>query len=88
MVLLLAAAVLLVFLGGFLMAFGFWGIDYAFLAYEQWKAGHLEGDHPVVRLPGLRKTMRADDWWNWNWFAAIAGGALAVLGAFLLGWSL
>ena len=63
------------FIGGFMIAFGFWGIDWAFLATKE---------NRQIYLPVVHKYVDPDDWWNLNFVIATSGTLLAVVSALYL----
>jgi len=79
---------LLLVIGGFLIAFGGWGIDFAHRAWEDWipqvyEAGRVNG--PVPPRPGVglpfHKMIYVDAafWWNINFFGGVLFGTLLVV---------
>lgn len=64
---------LLLYLGGFLQAFGAWGIDFA------WNA--RGSDSPTVGIPTPRGTLHVNRsfFWNFNFFVGIIGGSVLVI---------
>jgi len=86
----LFTAILSLFTGGFMIAFGFWGADYAFSVAlgeidQSWKKDErVKGKKGKVNVPFMGN-YTPTEWWNINWVIVVCGCALAVLGAFMLG---
>jgi hypothetical protein len=75
--------------GGFLLAFGFWGADYAFSVklgeLDQSKQdGVVKGEEGKVYVPFVGNYTPAE-WWNLNWFFVTIGAFSLAFGTFLLG---
>lgn len=62
--------------GGFLVAFGFWGADFAFEAERR--------REDKVHVPFM-KDYKPLDWWNLNWFVITIGVFILTVGALFLG---
>lgn len=90
----LLLGILLLFLGGFLISFGGWGIDFAHRAWEDWmplvynagKNNEPLPPRPGVGLPFTRMIyVDAAFWWNINFFGGVLGGVvLAIIGVYLV----
>ena len=71
-------------LGAFMVAFGFWGADFAFGV----AIGHIkQTEDGKVYVPFL-KNYTPVEWWNLNWFIVATGVAMLCLGTFVVGYSL
>lgn len=71
-------------LGAFMVAFGFWGADFAFGV----AIGHIKQTmDSKVYVPFLRNYTPLERW-NLNWFIVALGVALLSLGTFVVGYSL
>ena len=79
-------ATLSIFIGGFLIAFGFWGADYAMSMAlgEIDQKGQRGGEKGKVYVPFL-KNYTPTEWWNLNWLIVLLGVALACSGFLVLG---
>ena len=81
--------VAMVMIGGFLLAFGFWGADYAFSVklgeLDQSKQdGVVKGEPGKVYVPFMGNYTPVE-WWNMNWFFVTIGAFSLAFGAYLLG---
>ncbi len=79
-------AALSMFMGGFLLAFGFWGADYAMSTAlgeldQKKQNGGVTGK---VYVPFVRN-YTPTEWWNLNWFIITIGVVLACSGFLILG---
>ena len=79
----------LVMLGGFLLAFGFWGADYAFSVKlgeldQSRQNGVIRGEEGKVYVPFLGNYTPVE-WWNLNWFFVTLGAFFLAFGTYLLG---
>ena len=78
--------------GGFLVAFGFWGADYAFSVkigeLDQSKQyGKVKGEAGKVYVPFVRNYSPVE-WWNLNWFIVTVGVVCVGFGAYFIGFLL
>jgi hypothetical protein len=76
-------------LGTFLVAFGFWGADYAFSTaigeLDQSKQnGKVKGERGKVYVPFMANYTPVE-WWNLNWFLVTVGVFCAIFGAYFIG---
>lgn len=76
-------------IGGFLVAFGFWGSDYAFSVaigeLDQSKQdGKVKGQAGKVHVPFMRN-YSPTEWWNLNWFMTSIGVFCLAFGAYFIG---
>ena len=76
-------------LGSFLVAFGFWGADYAFSTAigeldQSHQTGKVKGERGKVYVPFMAN-YTAVEWWNLNWFLITIGLFCAVFGAYFIG---
>ena len=83
------AGVGLLAIGGFLVAFGFWGADYAFSVgigeLDQSKqTGKVRGEKGKVYVPFIRNYTPVE-WWNLNWFIVFIGVISLGFGAYFIG---
>jgi hypothetical protein len=79
----------LLLVGGFLLAFGFWGADYAFSVKigelnQSGQDGAVKGEAGKVYVPFLGNYTPVE-WWNLNWFFVTLGAMCIALGALLMG---
>ena len=79
----------LVGLGGFLVAFGFWGADYAFSVAigeldQSKQKGKVKGEHGKVFVPFMGNYTPVE-WWNLNWFIVTIGVFCIGFGAYFIG---
>ncbi len=75
--------------GGFLVAFGFWGSDYAFSVgigeTDQSKQdGTIKGRRGKVYVPFIRN-YSPTEWWNLNWLITTIGIFCLIFGGYFLG---
>jgi len=80
---------LLLLAGGFLLAFGFWGADYAFSVRigelnQSGQDGKVKGEAGKVYVPFLGNYTPVE-WWNLNWFLVTLGALCMAFGALLMG---
>jgi hypothetical protein len=80
---------LLLLTGGFLLAFGFWGADYAFSVRigelnQSGQEGRVKGEAGKVYVPFLGNYTPVE-WWNLNWFFVTMGALCMAVGALLMG---
>jgi hypothetical protein len=83
------AGVGLLALGAFLVAFGFWGADYAFSTAigelnQSAHDGKVKGQRGKVYVPFVANYTPVE-WWNLNWFMITMGLFCAIFGAYFLG---
>ncbi len=76
-------------LGGFLVAFGFWGADYAFSVVigemdQSEQNGKVKGEQGKVHVPFMRNYTPVE-WWNLNWFITTVGVFCLAFGAYFVG---
>jgi hypothetical protein len=76
-------------LGTFLVAFGFWGADYAFSTAigeldQSRQSGRVKGERGKVYVPFMANYTPVE-WWNLNWFLITIGVFSAIFGAYFLG---
>ncbi len=76
-------------IGGFLIAFGFWGSDYAFSVAigeldQSKQEGKVRGQRGKVHVPFMRN-YTPTEWWNLNWFLTTVGVFCLVFGAYFVG---
>jgi hypothetical protein len=76
-------------LGTFLVAFGFWGADYAFSTAigeldQSAQSGKVKGERGKVYVPFMANYTPVE-WWNLNWFLITIGVFSAIFGAYFLG---
>jgi hypothetical protein len=76
-------------LGGFMVAFGFWGADYAFSVAlgdldQSRQGGKVKGERGKVYVPFMRN-YTPTEWWNLNWFVITVGLFCFGFGAYFLG---
>jgi len=81
--------VALLALGPFLIAFGFWGADYAFSTAigeldQSAQTGRVKGEKGKVYVPFMANYTPVE-WWNLNWFLITIGVFCAIFGAYFLG---
>jgi hypothetical protein len=79
----------LLLVGGFLLAFGFWGADYAFSVGigeldQSNQDGKVKGEAGKVYVPFLGNYTPVE-WWNLNWFFVAVGAFCLAFGAYVLG---
>jgi len=79
----------LLFVGGFLITFGFWGADYAFSVKigeldQSQQAGRVRGERGKVYVPFVGNFTPAE-WWNINWFLVAIGAFCLTFGAYFVG---
>ena len=79
----------LLLMGGFLLAFGFWGADYAFSVKlgeldQSKQGGKVKGEAGKVYVPFVGNYTPVE-WWNLNWFIVAAGAFCLAFGAYLIG---
>ena len=79
----------LLMLGSFMVAFGFWGADYAFSVRigeldQSAQSGKFSGELGKVFVPFLRNYTPVE-WWNLNWFIVAVGVFCVGFGAYYLG---
>lgn len=79
-------ALLSILSGGFLMAFGFWGADYAMSVAlgELDQSKQPNGKIGKVYVPFLRN-YTPTEWWNLNWLIVTLGVILACSGFLIVG---
>jgi hypothetical protein len=82
-------AVAFLALGGLLVAFGFWGADYAFSVRlgeldQSGQGGRFRGERGKVYVPFMRN-YTPTEWWNLNWFVVAVGVFCVAFGAYFLG---
>jgi hypothetical protein len=75
--------------GGFLVAFGFWGADYAFSVAigeldQSGQNGKVKGEKGKVYVPFMANYTPVE-WWNLNWFLITIGVFCVLFGAYFLG---
>jgi hypothetical protein len=75
--------------GGFLLAFGFWGADYAFSVKigelnQSRQDGKIKGESGKVYVPFMGNYTPVE-WWNLNWFFVTVGALCMAFGALLVG---
>jgi hypothetical protein len=75
--------------GAFLVAFGFWGADYAFSTAigeldQSAQAGKVKGERGKVYVPFMANYTPVE-WWNLNWFLITIGVFCVLFGAYFLG---
>ena len=80
---------MLLLVGGFLLAFGFWGADYAFSVAlgeldQSRQGGKVNGERGKVYVPFMRN-YSPTEWWNLNWFVITVGLFCFGFGAYFLG---
>lgn len=76
-------------LGGFLVAFGFWGADYAFSVAigeldQSRQNGKVKGESGKVHVP-FDRNYTPVEWWNLNWFIVTLGVFCLGIGACFVG---
>lgn len=75
--------------GAFLVAFGFWGADYAFSTAigeidQSAQSGKFKGERGKVYVPFMASYTPVE-WWNLNWFLITIGVFCILFGAYFLG---
>ena len=80
---------MLLLVGGFLLAFGFWGADYAFSVKigelnQSGQDGKVKGEAGKVYVPFMGNYTPVE-WWNLNWFFVTVGALCMAFGALLIG---
>ncbi len=75
--------------GAFLVAFGFWGADYAFSTAigeidQSAQSGKFKGERGKVYVPFMANYTPVE-WWNLNWFLITIGVFCILFGAYFLG---
>lgn len=75
--------------GAFLVAFGFWGADYAFSTAigeidQSAQSGKFKGERGKVYVPFMANYTPVE-WWNLNWFLITIGVFCLLFGAYFLG---
>jgi hypothetical protein len=75
--------------GAFLVAFGFWGADYAFSIAlgeldQSAQSGKIKGERGKVYVPFMAN-YTPTEWWNLNWFLITIGVFCAIFGAYFIG---
>lgn len=75
--------------GGFLIAFGFWGADYAFSVKlgeldQSNQLGKVKGESGKVYVPFMRN-YTPTEWWNLNWFLTMLGAFCLAFGTYFIG---
>lgn len=84
------AGVGLLALGAFLVAFGFWGADYAFSTAigeldQSAQTGKVKkGERGKVYVPFMANYTPVE-WWNLNWFLIAIGMFCVIFGAYFIG---
>jgi len=76
-------------LGGFLVAFSFWGSDYAFSVGigeldQSQQNGKFRGESGKVYVPFMRNYTPVE-WWNLNWLIITIGVFCFGFGAYFIG---
>ena len=76
-------------LGAFLVAFGFWGADYAFSTAigeldQSAQSGKVKGERGKVYVPFMANYTPVE-WWNLNWFLITVGVFCVLFGAYFVG---
>lgn len=79
----------LLMFGSFMVAFGFWGADYAFSVRigeldQSKQTGKFEGEVGKVFVPFVRNYTPVE-WWNLNWFIVAVGVVCVGFGAYYVG---
>ena len=83
------AGACLLLLGGFFVAFGFWGADYAFSVRlgeldQSKQVGKVKGEVGKVYVPFMGNYTPVE-WWNLNWFLVTIGVFCLASGAYFIG---
>jgi len=76
-------------LGGFLVAFGFWGADFAFSSAlgdldQSNQKGKVKGETKKVYVPFMRN-YTPTEWWNINWLIISVGVFCMAIGTYFIG---
>jgi len=79
-------------LGGFLVAFGFWGADFAFSQAlgelnQSKEIGEVRGERGKVNVPFIHNYTPME-WWNINWLVITIGVFCFGVGTYFIGFVL